>query len=63
MPASDPTTMNQEEQLQREKAEIWSPAYIPPTLRKRKDRGKAILAKLPNVVAEGDSWFDYLPGL
>lgn len=54
--------MTAEEQLQREKAEIWSPDYIPPALRKRKDRGKALLAKLPTVVAEGDSWFDYLPG-
>lgn len=62
MPIKEPSTMTKEEKLQREKAEIWSPGYVPPALRKRKDRGKAILAKLPIVVAEGDSWFDYLPG-
>lgn len=54
--------MSAQEQLQREKAEIWSPDYVPPALLQRKDRGRAILAKLPTVVAEGDSWFDYLPG-
>ncbi len=54
-------TMTAEEWLQRQKAEIWSPDYVPPTLRRRK-HWKAILAELPTVVAEGDSWFDYLPG-
>ena len=54
--------MTEEEQLQREKAEIWSPDYVPPALQEQADGGAAILSKLPKVVAEGDSWFDYLPG-
>jgi len=56
-------TMNNQEKLQREKAEIWSPGYVPPALRRQKDGGRKAIARLPKVVAEGDSWFDYLPGM
>ena len=55
--------MSEAEEVQRLKAEIWALDYVPEALRHLgADAGNA-LKDLPVIVAEGDSWFDYAPGI
>ena len=63
IPTATSAGMSNHEEMQRLKAEIWASDYVPPALRRRRDRGKRQLAALPKIVAEGDSWFAYPVGL
>jgi hypothetical protein len=50
------------EEIQRVKAQLWDSAYEKVSTRSAV-RAFGLTAQRPTVVAEGDSWFDYLPGL
>lgn len=55
--------MSRNEEIQRIKAEIWASDYIPEDLRQNKRNALKVMRALPVIVAEGDSWFDYAPGV